>query len=231
MKGNLYSRKKIRLPNFRELNSVKALLLIMFATIILSIALFFKAAYPVFKASCETAASSKGVTIINEEVNKVMRNYSYDNLISVEKDQNGKIAFIKADSICINNIVTKIVSNIQKQFDGIPRISVFINMGSVSGISALKNFEPRFEVELESAGNINATTRTDFQSIGINQTHHKIYLDIDARVGILTPLDTFGKDVSTEVLLTEAVIVGEVPDSYYNLSGFDDPDETYNFVE
>lgn len=231
MRGNLYSRKKIRLPNFRELNSVKALLLIMFATIILSIGIFLKAAYPVFKASCETAASSKGVTIINEEVNKVMRNYSYDNLISVEKDQNGKIAFIKADSICINDIVTKIVSNIQKQFDGIPRISVFINMGSVSGISALKNIEPKFEVELESAGNINATIRTDFQSIGINQTHHKIYLDIDARVGILTPLDTFGKDVSTEVLLTEAVIVGDVPDSYYNLSGFEDPDETYNFVE
>lgn len=231
MRGNLYSRKKIRLPNFRELNSVKALLLIMFVTIILSIGIFLKAAYPVFKASCETAASSKGVTIINEEVNKVMRNYSYDNLISVEKDQNGKIAFIKADSICINDIVTKIVSNIQKQFDGIPRISVFINMGSVSGISALKNIEPKFEVELESAGNINATIRTDFQSIGINQTHHKIYLDIDARVGILTPLDTFGKDVSTEVLLTEAVIVGDVPDSYYNLSGFEDPDETYNFVE
>lgn len=231
MRGNLYSRKRVKLPNFRELNSVKALLLIMFATIIFSVGIFLKAAYPVFKASCETAASSKGVTIINEEVNKVMRNYSYDNLISVEKDQNGKIAFIKADSICINDIVTKIVSNIQKQFDGIPRISVFINMGSVSGISALKNFEPRFEVELESAGNINATTRTDFQAIGINQTHHKIYLDIDARVGILTPLDTFGKDVSTEVLLTEAVIVGEVPDSYYNLSGFEDPDETYNFVE
>lgn len=231
MRGNLYSRKKIRLPNFRELNSVKVLLLIMFATIILSIALFLKSAYPVFKASCETAASSKGVTIINEEVNKVMRNYSYENLISVEKDQEGKVAFIKADSICINDIVTKIVANIQKQYDGIPRINVFINMGSVSGISALKNIEPKFEVELESAGNIRATIRTDFQSIGINQTHHKIYLDIDSSVGILTPFDTFSKDVSTEVLLTEAVIVGDVPDSYYNLSGFEDANETYNFVE
>ncbi len=231
MRGNLYSRRKLRFPNFRELNSVKALLLIMFASIILSIVLFLKSAYPVFKTTCETAASSKGVTIINEEVNKVMKNYSYDNLISVEKDQNGRIAFIKADSICINDIVTKIVSNIQKKFDGIPRISVFINMGSVSGISVLKNIEPKFEVELESAGNINATIRTDFQAIGINQTHHKIYLDIDSRVGILTPFDTFGKDVSTEVLLTEAVIVGEVPESYYNLEGFEDTDETYNFVE
>lgn len=132
MRGNLYSRKKIRLPNLRELKSVKALLLIMFATIVFAIAMFLKSAYPVFKASCETAAGSKGVTIINEEVNKIMKNYSYDSLIVVEKDENGRITFIKADSVRINDIVTKIVANIQKQFDGIPRINVFINMGSVS---------------------------------------------------------------------------------------------------
>ena len=227
MRGNLYSRKKIRLPNFRELNSVKAILLIMFATIVCSIGLFLKSAYPVFKASCETAAASKGVTIINEEV----KNYSYDSLITVEKDQNGRITFIKADSVRINDIVTKIVANIQKQFDGIPRISVFINMGSVSGISVLKNVEPKFEVELESAGSINSNIRTSFEAIGINQTHHQIYLDIDSRVGILTPFDTFGKDINTEVLLTEAVIVGEVPDTYYNLNGMEEPSETYNFIE
>ena len=160
-----------------------------------------------------------------------MRNYSYDNLITVEKDQNGRITFIKADSTRINDIVTKIIGNIQKQFDGIPRISVFINMGSVSGISALKNVEPKFEVELESAGSINSSIRTSFEAIGINQTHHKIYLDIDSRVGILTPFDTFGKDINTEVLLTEAVIVGEVPETYYNLSGMEEPSETYNFIE
>ena len=66
---------------------------------------------------------------------------------------------------------------------------------------------------------------------GINQTHHKIYLDIDSRVGILTPFATFGKDIKSEVLLTEAIIVGEVPDSYYNLDGVQNPNETYNFIE
>lgn len=99
------------------------------------------------------------------------------------------------------------------------------------GISALKNVEPKFEVELESAGSINANIRTNFEAIGINQTHHKIYLDIDSRVGILTPFDTFAKEIDTEVLLTEAVIVGEVPDTYYNLNGFETPQDTYNFVE
>jgi len=42
-------------------------------------------------------------------------------------------------------------------------------------------------------------------------------LEINTNVGILTPFSTFGKDIDTEVLLTEAVIVGRVPDTYYDI--------------
>lgn len=237
MSDKLYSRKRIRLPNFRvlrEVNSFKIILLIMLGSVILVLWSFLYTAYPVFKASCETAAASKGNKIINDEVNKVMKDYSYNSLIRIEKDTNGKISFIEADSAQINDIVSKIVSNIQNQFDKIPRINVFINMGSVSGISILKNWDPKFEVELESAGNLNANVKTEFKSVGINQTHHKIFLEIDARVGILTPFDTFGKDIHSDVILTEAIIVGEVPDSYYDLDGVQDEEDlqnTYNFVD
>lgn len=231
MADKLYSRWRIKLPKLRELKSVKAVLLIMFFSIVVSIAMFLKSAYPVFKSSCETAASSKGNKIINDEVNKVMQNYTYNDLITIDKDINGKISLIEANSIAINEITSQINLNIQKEFDKIPRITVFINMGSVSGISALKNVEPRFEVELESAGNIKSMVRTEFKSVGINQTHHKIYLDIDARVGILTPFSTFGKDITSDVLISEAIIVGDVPDTYYNLEGIDETEDSYNFIE
>ena len=202
----------------------------MLFTIIICMICFIKSAYPVFKASCETAASSKGNKIVNDEVNKVMKEYSYNSLIRIEKDTNGKITFIESDSVKMNEVVSKIISNIQTEFDKIPRINVFINMGSVSGISVLKRFEPQFEFELESAGSIEATIRTEFKSVGINQTHHKIYLDIDSKVGILTPFTTFSKEVNSDVLLTEAVILGEVPSTYYNLEGIDNADETFNFI-
>ena len=104
-------------------------------------------------------------------------------------------------------------------------------MGTVSGISMLKDVEPKFEVELESAGNIKSIIRTEFKSVGINQTHHKIYLKIDARVGILTPFSSFGKDINTDVLISEAIIDGEVPDTYYNLEGMDETEDSYNFIE
>ena len=58
-----------------------------------------------------------------------------------------------------------------------------------------------------------------------------INLDIDARVGILTPFSAFGKDIESDVLISEAIIVGEVPDTYYNLEGMDEADDTFNFIE
>lgn len=143
----------------------------------------------------------------------------------------GKISLIEANSIAINEITSQINSNIQKEFDKLPTITVFINMGSVSGIRALKNVEPKFSIELESAGNIKSMVRTEFKSVGINQTHHKIYLDIDARVGILTPFSAFGKDITSDVLISEAIIVGEVPETYYNLEGMNEMEDTYNFIE
>lgn len=234
MVDKLYSRRKIRLPKFerlREINSLKKILLIMFFTILISMIAFLRSAYPILKASCETAASSKGVKIINEEVNNVMKNYSYNSLIKIEKDVNGRISFIESNTAEMNKVVTDIVANIQKQFDNIPRITVFINMGSVSGISVLKNVEPQFEIELESAGTIESNIRTEFKSVGINQTQHKVFLQISSRVGILTPFSAFGKDINTEVLLTEAVIVGEVPDTYYNLEGLENTEDTFNFIE
>lgn len=90
MTDKLYSRWRIKVPNFRELKSVKAVLLIMFFSIVASLVLFLKSAYPVFKASCETAASSKGNKIINDEVYKVIQDYTYDDLITIDKDINRK---------------------------------------------------------------------------------------------------------------------------------------------
>ncbi len=231
MADKLYSRWRIKRPNIREYKSVKSIILIAFFSILLGLAMFIRSAYPVFKSSCETAASSKGNKIINDEIYKVMKEYTYNDLIRIDKDINGKITLIEANSVDINEITSRINANIQREFDKIPQITVFINMGTVTGVSMLKNLEPKFEMELESAGNISSIVRTEFKSVGINQTHHKIYLKIDARVGILTPFSAFGKDINTEVLISEAIIIGEVPDTYYNLEGMDETEDTYNFIE
>jgi len=98
------------------------------------------------------------------------------------------------------------------------------------GITFLKDFGPQFEIELESAGTINTQMKSEFQSVAVNQTIHRIYLELATNVSVLTPIGSFGKKVDSKVLLTEAVIVGDVPETYYNLEGMTE-DDTLNVLE
>ncbi|MCI9178216.1 MAG: hypothetical protein HFJ28_06720 [Clostridia bacterium] len=54
---------------------------------------------------------------------------------------------------------------------------------------------------------------------GINQTLHRIYLEVKCNVVILTPYKTVQEQISNQVLLAERLIIGEVPTSYYHLEG------------
>ena len=83
---------------------------------------------------------------------------------------------------------------------------------------------PQFKIALERAGNIETEIKSEFTSVGINQTLHRIYLNLTCTVDILTPFESIGKSITSQVLLTETVIVGTVPDTYYNYDnwGFED---------
>jgi len=215
----IYSRPRIRLIRNKKKsknNKIKKLIIFISMVIIFMMAFFIKSAYPIFIASCKNSASSVATNILNQEVNEVMIIYNYNDLVNIQKDDNGNIALIEARIMPINEIVAKITNNIQSKLDLNGTISVRLNFGTVSGISALSAISPRFEVALERAGNVESKINSEFTSVGINQTLHRIYLDLNCNVGILTPFESINEEINTQVLLTETVIVGVVPDTYYN---------------
>ena len=68
-------------------------------------------------------------------------------------------------------------------------------------------------------GTVETDLRTEFVEAGINQTLHRIYLEVRCNVTILTPYDTIKETIVNQVLLVEGVIIGNIPDTYYNLEG------------
>ena len=229
----IYSRRRIKIPKIKHTPKNKLNFLIYACIIILICSIvgaFIKAAYPIFIASCKSAAASKVTNIVNEEIESLMNYYTYSELVTLEKDSQGKVTLLQTNTILMNQIIAKLTKNIQARIDSMPTIMVYINYGSVSGISKLKWLGPRFEIELEAAGKIDTEVISDFKSVGVNQTLHMIYLKMDSKVGILTPFGSFGKDISSKVLMTEAIIVGEVPETYYHLEGMTE-DDTLNVLE
>lgn len=212
----IYSRNKIRIRKVGKKGKLKLIIIALVLIVFIGIAIYFKAAYPIFIASCKNKASSMAVNIVNEEVAKIVQSYTYEDIVYVEKDLNQKISVIQARFTQINDIVSQITENIQERIDESDTEIVYINLGKVSGLSFLSYIGPTFEIEMERAGDINSKVMSEFESVGINQTLHRINLSLECKMSILTPFGSIADEVNTTVILAETVIVGEVPNTFLN---------------
>jgi hypothetical protein len=71
-------------------------------------------------------------------------------------------------------------------------------------------------------GTVETDLKSEFKEAGINQTLHRIYLEVKCNVNILTPYNTIKETIVNQVLLVEGVIIGNIPSTYYNLEGLND---------
>lgn len=96
--------------------------------------------------------------------------------------------------------------------------------GSFTGFKLLSGRGPGVKIRISSIGNVETDLRSEFISQGINQTLHRVYLQVKCELSILTPFDDISEEITNQVLLAESVIVGNIPDTYYNLEGLNDSD-------
>ena len=105
-----------------------------------------------------------------------------------------------------------------------------LHYGSFTGVKLLAGRGPGVDIVISSIGNVETDLRSEFTSKGINQTLHRVYLQVDCEVSILTPFKDLDKKISNQVLLLENVIVGQIPDTYYNIQGTSQ-EQAMEFVE
>lgn len=87
------------------------------------------------------------------------------------------------------------------------------------------------KIRISTIGNVETDLRSEFISQGINQTLHKVYLQVECGVDILTPFDNISSKIANQVLLMENVIVGNIPSTYYNLEGLDGKNDALELIE
>ena len=90
------------------------------------------------------------------------------------------------------------------------------HFGSIFGNKYLTGIGPRIDIKILLVGNVSTELKSEFKSVGINQTIHRLYLDVICNMNVVTPYDNIECEVSNQTLITEAVIVGEIPNTYYD---------------
>ena len=115
--------------------------------------------------------------------------------------------------------MSDVTIKIQEDLNKTENSSFYINVGSLTGSRFLMAKGPSIKINMNTIGTIETGLKSEFTSSGINQTLHRIYLQVKCEVSILTPFHTIGEEITNEILLTEAVIIGTTPNTYYNFEG------------
>lgn len=150
-------------------------------------------------ASAITEATASGIYISPI-------NYVYDN--------EGKIAAYSADMLSASKLRAYLSEHILENKKQSIKVPLEISLGTLSGIPFLYGKGPSFDLKINSLNFVNFNISSEFKDSGINQTLHRIILEVEATVMLEEPIRTDSIKIKTSLPLSETVIVGDVPDAY-----------------
>ena len=156
---------------------------------------------------------------VNGCVNRVMleNDYGSDWFVTLEKDAEGGITAITADTAHINELSSRLRAEIARAADS-ETLHLSIPLGSLLGSGLLMGRGPQIPVEVLMLTSSFVRFDNDLISTGINQSRHVITLKADVDIDILMPWETITTTVETDVLIAETVIIGRVPDTYVHVT-------------
>ena len=144
----------------------------------------------------------------------------YDRIVYFEKDLDGRITALKTNMSEVNRLKTDILNIINDEILALDTSDIGIPLGSLFLPELLSGKGPCIPVHILSIRNSDATFSSKFSQAGINQTLHQLTMLVSVDVSVLVMGQTAGFTVTTEVVVAETVIVGDVPSTYLQPGGY-----------
>ena len=197
------------------------LLLLLFIILSACFFMFRKKYHDVIAALAQTQVRNATSDLINDAIDEQIRNGTihYDRMVYFEKDLEGKITALKTNMSEVNKLKTDLLNLINDEILAIDSDSLGIPVGSFILPELFAGKGPVIPVQILSIRNSEAGFYSEFTQAGINQTLQKINMQVsvDVAVLVLGKVDAFS--ISSQVVIAETVIVGQVPDMFLQTGG------------
>lgn len=178
---------------------------------------------PVILSTSEIKVRSLTLKAVNSAVSEVVsESVLYNDLININTNENGDITMISANSILINKLSKELAKTAQAKLEIMGKGGLNIPIGTFSGMPIFVGRGPDVKIKLIPIGSISCTFESDFETAGINQTHHRIYVNIDANVSMILPIENKTVKNRSQVLICESIIIGKVPSTFLHSDNLQD---------
>ena len=146
-------------------------------------------------------------------------NIAYDRIVFFEKDLEGRITALKTNMSEVNRLKTDILNIINDEILALDSSDIGIPVGSLFLPELFSGKGPAIPVHILSIRNSDANFVSSFSQAGINQTLHRLNMEVSIDVAVLVLGETSSFTMSSEVVVAETIVVGQVPQTYLQTGG------------
>ena len=178
--------------------------------------LYQKKVNPMLEGMARAMVDNVASNTINEAIDAQIAdgNIDYNRLVLFEKDLNGRITAIKTNMTEVNRLKTQILDILNDTLLEISTDKLSIPIGNLILPELFSGRGPGIPLIVLSISTSDASFRNAFTSAGINQTCHQIILIVEVAMTVLLPTETINVAVTSEMVVAETIIVGDVPTTY-----------------
>ena len=197
---------------------------ILLALFVLTLALltFFRIKYhDAIRELSETQVKNATSDLINDAIDDQIEtgNIRYDRMVYLEKDLNGRITALKTNMSEVNRLKTDILNLINDEILALDTSDISIPIGSLVFPELFSGRGFGIPIQVLSIRNSDASFHSNFTEAGINQTLQQLTMDVSVDVSVLVLGKTESFTVSSQVVVAETIIVGQVPDTFLTTGG------------
>ena len=197
-------------------------ILVVCFTVLFVLLLGFRSRYQnMIRDLARTQVMNSTSDLTNDAIAKQMADgiIQYDRIVYFEKDLNGRITALKTNISEVNRLKTDILNIINDEILALDTSDIGIPLGSLIFPELLSGKGPAIPVHILSIRNSDAVFASNFSQAGINQTLHRLNMEVTIDVAVLVLGETSSFTMSSEVVVAETIIVGQVPQTYLQTGG------------
>ena len=195
--------------------------LLVLLVLFVALALVRSRLYPVIRSLAETQVKNTASDLINDAIAEQIEagNIQYDRIVYFEKDLDGRITALKTNIGEINRLKTDVLNIINDEILTTDESGFGVALGSLFLPEFFSGKGPKLPVKILVIRNSEADFYSDFSEAGINQTLHKLNMQVFLDVTVLVLGSTTEFTISSHMVVAETVIVGDVPETYLQTGG------------
>jgi len=193
------------------------LILLLILSILIVLNTYWKSTLPTLLDITQAKISAQTVLVINQAVTTSFQNTDvFGDLISIQRDNDGNIILLTANSLQANKLARQTAIVSQQRLDQLAKEQIEVPFGTISGIPLFSEMGPEITITVTPIGAVNCTFTSTFESVGINQTLHRMFIQVECKMDLIIPQMHHTMECVVPILVSESIIIGKVPQTYLN---------------